>query len=211
MNIFQNLDIDIQDFSINDFAELLTKHCGEQWERACDSEKDTRSLGELAICFKRVEDDSGKSAELTLFEKKPGTLYVPNIIPIGLSKFGAAEYNEILNNFVELVLKPAIDGTKVRYCLTRDKISLEDVVGMDTAKLLKKFSFFANKSTGSTHPSDQKLWFDFLVGVSKSRMELHTDLLEGTLLEQGWSEDRADKLAVEFEFAQALLNYAEGK
>ncbi len=211
MNTFQDLYIDIQDFSINDFAKLLTKHCGAQWERACDSEKNARSLGESVICFKRIKDDDGKSAELTLFEKKPGTLYVPNIIPIEVGEFSIAEYNEILNNFVELVLKPAIKDTNISYKLTKPEVFIEEVVGMDAAKLLKKFSVLANKSTGSSHPPDQKLWFDFLVEVNRSPKELYTDLLEGTLLEQGWSKDGADQLAVEFEFAQALLDYAEGQ
>ncbi len=211
MKTFQDLYINIPGFSIQEFADLLTNYCGSQWKRAYDKEKDVLSMGEVALCFERLENEDFKNAGLTIFEKTPGTVYVPNIVPIESGQLTTDEYNKILNNFIEIILAPATNDTNISYSITKDKIFIEDVVGKDTAKLLENFSVLANKSTGGSHPLDQKRWFRFLVAVNNSDIQLYSDLLESTLVEQGWSSDMATKLVIEFEFAQALLDYTKGK
>ena len=46
MKDFQDLFIHIQDLDISQFANLLTGHCGDQWKRAYDNEKNALPLEE---------------------------------------------------------------------------------------------------------------------------------------------------------------------
>jgi len=46
--------------------------------------------------------------------------------------------------------------------------------------------------------------------ANKQRTNLQTDLVIQTLIDLGWSDERAYELGIEFEFAQDLLNYFKG-
>ena len=76
-----------------------------------------------------------------------------------------------------------------------------------TAKKLQTFSSAANKSTGSGHHYDQERWFDFLVDLHKDRPDFDGTILERWLMDNGWSDDTASDLVIEYEFAQALLSF----
>lgn len=214
MLTFQDLYIKLKNYDIEKFVELLAQQCNEKWQRDLDQEKNMRLLGEMAICFKRLADDPIKSAGLTLFKKENNILYVPNIVPLETSQFSTTEYNLVLKEFVEEILRPtlkdnSITQDQIDYELTPEQVFIEDIAGEDVAKELNNFSALANKSTGSYHPCDKERWFNFLVTANKAGKSLYTDLLENTLIEQGWSADMANKLATEYEFAQSLLNYTK--
>lgn len=168
-------------------------------------------MGEKAFSFEHTAGDGLGRAGLSLFQKDGDTWYVPNIVPLDSSQLSHNQYNKILENFLETIVRPSIAGLPVTAELTGDVLFLKDVVGEEVASLLHKFSVLANKSTGSAHPSDRNRWFDFLIAVQRKHISLNTDLLIHSLMEEGWSEDRAHDLAIEYEFAIGLLDYKEGR
>jgi hypothetical protein len=211
MKTFQDLYIHLNGFEMEALVDLFTKQCNEYWMRAIDREKKSESLGEKAYCFEHSESGGLRNAGLTLFEKSHDVWYVPNIVPIESGQLSYDEYNNLLTDFTNSIVKPVIEDLPVSIELTKDQIFLEDITGEEIAGLLKKFSALANKSTGSSHPLDKKRWFAFIYAVNKAEATVHTDILERTLVEQGWSEESSNELAIEFEFAQDLLNYAKGE
>jgi hypothetical protein len=75
----------------------------------------------------------------------------------------------------------------------------------ESAKLLATYSRSANRTI--THPSDEDLWRNFLIQAHLDRTNLDTETLFRWLTEEeGWLEDRARELTIEFEFALSLLN-----
>ena len=210
MKTFQDLYIHLNGYDMEALAELFTQQCNGFWKRAIEREKDAISLGEKAYCFEHSEGDGLRNAGLTLFEKTHDVWYVPNIVPIESGQLSYDEYNDLLNNFTDFVVKPAITDLPVTIELTKDQVFLEDITGNEIAEKLSRFSALANKSTGSSHPLDKKRWFQFLLAVNNRNVNLDTDILIRTLIEQGWSDESANQLAIEFEFAQNLLNYAKG-
>jgi len=211
MKIFQDLFIHLNGNTIESLIEECTKQCNEFWKRAVEREENASSLGEKAYCFEHSEGDGLRNAGLTLFEKENNTWYVPNIVPIKTGQLSHNEYNDLLNSFIDSIVKPVIIGSPVQIEITNNQIFLEDVVGIEATDKLKRFSILANMSTGSSHPMDKGRWFDFLFTVSNKGVELDTDLLMSSLIKQGWSEESAHELAIEFEFAQGLLDYAKGR
>lgn len=211
MKVFRDLYIRLNGARIEDLIEQFTAHCGDHWDRALDREKDAGSMGEKAFSFEHTAGDGLERAGLSLFQKEGNTWYVPNIIPLDSSQLSHDQYNKILENFLDTIVRPSIAGLQVTAELTGDVLFLKDVVGEDVAALLHSFSVLANKSTGSSHPCDRNRWFDFLIAVQRKRISLNTDLLIHSLMEDGWSEDRAHDLAIEYEFAIGLLDYKEGK
>ncbi|BDV42687.1 hypothetical protein GURASL_16100 [Geotalea uraniireducens] len=211
MKVFRDLYIRLNGARIKDLIEQFTAQCGDHWHRALDREKDAGSMGEKAFSFEHTAGDGLERAGLSLFQKEGDTWYVPNIIPLDSSQLSHDQYNKILENFLDTIVRPSIAGLPVTAELSGDVVFLKDVVGEDVAVLLHNFSVLANKSTGSAHPCDRNRWFDFLIAVQRKHISLDTDLLIHSLMEDGWSEDRAHDLAIEYEFAIGLLDYKEGK
>lgn len=211
MKVFRDLYIKLNGASIEELIEQFTERCGDHWHRALDREKDAGSMGEKAFSFEHTAGDCLERAGLSLFQKEGDTWYVPNIIPLDSSQLSHEQYNRILENFLESIVRPSITCLPVTAELTGDVLFLKDVVGEDVAALLHTFSVLANKSTGSAHPCDRNRWFDFLLAVQRKHISLNTDLLIHSLMEEGWSEERAHDLAIEYEFAIGLLDYKEGR
>lgn len=211
MKVFRDLIINLNGFKIDALVEIFTNKCGDHWRRALDREKDAGVLGEKAFSFEHIQGDGLERAGLSVFQKEGDIWYVPNIIPLDSSELSHCQYNKLLEDFLEKIVRPSIAGLVVTAELTNDELFLKDIVGEEIASLLHKFSVLANKSTGSSHPCDRNRWFDFLIAVQIKQVSLNTDLLIRTLEEEGWSEEKAHDLAIEYEFAIGLLDYKEGK
>jgi len=210
MKTFQNLYIDLNGHDIENFIEQLTKNCGRSWKRAFEREENAKYFNEKAFAFEYIGENGLPNAGLTLFEKDEGICYVPNIIPIEFGQLSIDEYNKLLIDFKSSLVDPAVQNTHIHDELTKDQVFLENIVGKEAADALKRFSSAANKSTGLSHSSDKKMWFEFLSAVQKSGKELSFDVLEATLIEQGWGEERAHDLALKFEYSQDLLDFENG-
>ena len=211
MKVFRDLYIKLNGVKVEELIEQFTARCGDHWHRALDRERDAGSMGEKAFSFEHTAEDGLERAGLSLFQKEGDTWYVPNIVPLDSSQLSRDQYNKILENFLDTIVLPSIAGLPVTAELSGDVVILKDVVGEDVAALLQKFSVLSNKSTGSSHPCDRNRWYDFLIAVQRKRISLDTDLLIHSLMEEGWSEDRAHDLAIEYEFAIGLLDYKEGR
>ncbi len=209
MKIFQDLYIDLHGYDIESFIEQLTRYCGKSWKRNFDREENARYFTEKAFAFEYGGENGLPQAGLTLFEKDQGVWHVPNIVPLKSSQLSVDEYNSLLVDFKTTLVDPSVQNTPIKVELTNEQTFLEDIVGNEAADALRRFSSLANKSTGYSHPYDKRRWFEFLSTVQKSGKKLSYEVLKATLIEQGWSEEWAHDLACEFEYSQALLDFAK--
>jgi hypothetical protein len=207
MKTFRDLFINLNGHTIEELIGKLTQQCSTPWVRAVDREKDLHAFDSQMYCFVRNADENFPKAALVLADKEDDKWYVPNIVPAESGELGIDNYNGILLDFEKSVLRPALTGMTVTTIITNDHISITDIAGKDVEKALERFSALANKSTGSSHPSDKERWFQFLVMANQKEGRITTDLVRQTLLDQGWSSDRAYELMLEYEFARDLLNY----
>ena len=73
---------------------------------------------------------------------------------------------------------------------------------------LRIFSSLANKGTGSSHPSDQERWNDFICQAFTDKSENIQGILERWLIEEEkWHYEIASDLTIEFESGISLLEY----
>lgn len=157
------------------------------------------------LAFGRNAADDLRAAGLVLWSSNDG-YYVPNIVPIESGELSIRQYNAILDDFIERIVRPvaslfdyAIDSTSARQ-------DLEDWTSADASKKLRAFSSAANKSTGASHPMDQRRWFDFIIAVHENHSPIGTDHLFRWLHEiEGWEEESAHELAGEYENSLSLL------
>ena len=175
-------------------------------ERAEEIKRNAMS-SEDVLLFRHDAIDQLPAAGLTLWGRDGG-YYVPNIVPLDARSLSYSEYNAILANFVDRVARPVCDRLGVEIELSSDRQSIEDWTTEDVATRLRRFSAAANKSTGASHPLDQRRWFDFLVASHRSRREIDVETLARWLREvDGWDEETAYDLAGNYQNALALLAY----
>ena len=159
------------------------------------------------LAFRRESADGLPAASLSLWGTDDG-YYVPNIVPAGYGKLNYGQYNAILKDFLAKVLQPVAPRFDFVAETTSDRQDVEDWLSPDAAMKLRAFSNAANKSTGASHPMDQRRWFDFLIAVHRSGTIIGPDLLARWLQEvERWDEESAHELAGDYETSLALLQH----
>ncbi|WP_407829344.1 hypothetical protein [Shewanella algae] len=209
MKTFKDVFIKIDDKLIINFISEVTKNLERPWSRSYESEENSKYLGEISFSFKRAGDNTLPEAGLSIFREEKNNWYIPNIVPLEQSQLSYDEYNNIITDFYNSCLKPVALDLKIDIELTSDALTAEDILGDEANTLLEKFSSLANKSTGSSHPSDQKRWFAFIVETCRKQKYVNSFDLARVLSEQGWSENSVQKLTTEYEFARDLIKYME--
>lgn len=173
-----------------------------------------RTIGPEAApvyCFVCAGDDRHPSASLFLTEFEPGTLFVSNIAPNPLGQLAPREFNAILEEFCERIVRPCAERTGVSVELTADRADLGDWLSETAVRKFRAFTTHANKNTGSAYPPDQERWLDFLVTAHREESRLDADTLRRWLIEvESWAPEVADQLAGEYAFGGLVLSYSEG-
>jgi hypothetical protein len=208
MKTFQQLDIYLKGNKPIFVIEQLEAHLINNWLRDKSVEDKNNTFDETPLyCFKRLPINEITNVSLWLMEKKEGILSVSNILPTEIGQLSYDEYNTIISEFYEKIVKRLEDKISIEAKLTSPEIRLKDFLSIESFKLLSTFSSYANKSTGYLFSLDQQRWFSFILSSHKNHETLDSTLLERFLQEEGWSYDWAVKLSNEYELARNLLNY----
>ena len=205
MKQFKNLDITGPDEQLFAFIDVVSENLPFCWRRDRELEAQWESDSQFAFIYEAKDGDPPSRVFLT---HENGKLSVPNIAPQEPGWLSVSQYNQILDEFAGILRNHRPQDRSLKINVTSDVAAITDWVSPEAAELLDRFSNGANKSTGSSHPSDFQRWADFLIKVHEegSSFRLSTDFLAQWLEEElGWSSDRATKLAFEYEFARDLL------
>ena len=159
------------------------------------------------LLFRTRATENYPEAGLTLWEHEKGYC-VPNIVPLESDQLSYQQYNAILDDFIEVIASDVAVKHGFEISTTSGHQSIGDWIQEDAVTKLHCFSGAANKSTGGSHPADQRRWFDFIVSVHRSGQTLDDDQLTRWLIEvDGWDEGTAHNLADRFKRAMALLKF----
>lgn len=157
---------------------------------------------------------------------RKGYVQVGNIVPLEKDQLSIEEYNSILDMFYTDIAVP--------YCEDHEDIKIDgptsdifdplDYITNESLDKLTCFCDLANKSTGSTHPSDEKRWFEFICQTVDDDRVFDFDTLYKFLMDEdywgkkepgflgvmghfAWSEDKAVELAAEYENYVRIIQY----
>jgi hypothetical protein len=198
-------------------VEQIERSLPAGWIRDREAESRARSAPALTprptYCFACTKDSHRPAAMLILSQKDGETFYVSNIIPMGRHRLSYGEYNAVLEDFYERVLRPNAEQSGLtKHNLTDADVGLDRWMSSATAEKLRRFSACANKSTGSAHPNDRDRWNDFLLSAHRERSSLDSSTLQRWLVEvEDWQPEVAEQLAIEYGSGRALLAFAEGE
>ena len=200
--------------SFEDVASVLTNHLdGARWERADEIQSRVNSRGDskYAVFLRKPEPAAGIPAvHLFLLATGSDEVSVANIVPTESGSIDVGQYNAVLDDFMTSAAGPAALELSATVEVSADHYDLRTEFGKEIADRLVRFSALANKSTGSSHPSDRDRWYEFLVAAHQARRDATSFAgMVGDWLElDGWSSEVAHDLVIEFEFAMGLLDRA---
>ena len=208
IEIFQDLVLTCSDEHRVELYEALGKHAKTPWRHAKEREKspmkDPPYVPDV-IVFEREYGDNFAASGLVFWAESYG-YKVGNIVPLQGDDLDISGYNDVLNDFIKKVVQSALKDTDFRMEVTSPRQTITDWTSKEAAAALHRFSACANKSTGSSHPSDERRWFQFLFAAHKAEGVLDVDLLGRWLIEvEEWTPKMANKLVREYEFGMALL------
>lgn len=153
----------------------------------------------------RYEGSDLPQASLTLWQRD-NSYTITNIVPSKQSMLRIAEYNSLVQDFVDNVVKPAKAQNNFLITVTEPVRQLDSWISKGAADALRRFSVLANKSTTNSHPSDAERWEEFVVAIYRENTKLDTDVFVQWLVEiDGWDEISAQKLAIDYEKGLSLL------
>ena len=137
-----------------------------------------------------------------------GAAIVANVVPVAIGQLTRAEYNAVFDLFCADCLLPAARALNFQWSETAERRDIGDWLSEQAKRKLTVFSDFANKGSGSAHPSDNARWLDFIVQSHKEHSALGAEVLRRWLIEElSWPETIAVQLASEYENARELLTH----
>jgi hypothetical protein len=206
MEIHRELYIRGPNAQLLEFIEDVTQGLGGGWTREKGSEDDLNRDGGEWFCFK-YGGPRTPHAMLCMTFGEDGALYVPNVVPVKSGHLPTGAYNAVVADFYRRFVEKMDPGRGLSCQLTDSQAGLEQWLSPRSARLLQGFSHGANKSTGSSHPSDKEAWNAFIVSAHAEGSELDESMLGRWLLEEGgWDEERAEELSMEYESGRSLLS-----
>lgn len=155
---------------------------------------------------------------------------VGNIIPLEKNELSIDEYNCILMDFYNDVIKPYKEaGTDLSISQPSDDIFEPlTVISPKALEKLESFCSLANKSTGSSHPYDRERWFEFVCQTVDDDRIFDSSTLASFLQDENywgekpkdfigvmghyaWDEEQAYELANEYESLCEVLQFYKKK
>jgi hypothetical protein len=189
-------------------ADLLTNHLPDGWSRSREAEENVFTKTATYYCFTCENRPGVENATMYFVERADQGIHVANIISSRKSELSHAEYNAILEDFTKSVVYQVPDWDKHLVMIFPDKIDVEVLLGSEGYRLLQQYANSANRSTGSAHPSDREMWFDFIWHVHRNAIDFEPSVLKRYMSEEAkWPIEQACQLTIEYEFALGLLRY----
>lgn len=156
---------------------------------------------------------------------------VGNIVPLRKDQLTVQEYNALLDSFYECIILPFHNEYPALEVVgpTSEKFDPLHYISKTALEKLECFCNAANKSTGSSHPSDEERWFDFICQTVDDRQVFGYDTIYKFLMDEdywgkkesgfigvmgnfAWDEEHAGQLALEYDnYVRILQFYKERK
>ncbi|MDQ0246520.1 mRNA-degrading endonuclease toxin of MazEF toxin-antitoxin module [Bacillus fengqiuensis] len=186
----------------------LTKYLSNNVDTEIWSKSDKKDFPDFLIYNRESTSDiSGAYLFLHLTDNK---LEITNIVPSEKHSLTYDEYNHIIDEFYEKFIKPYIINfdTSLDITSSSPEFSINEYLTEKIADKLITFSSAANKATGSSHPLDERRWYDFITTSFRAKKIIPTSVLNRWLVEaEGWSDEIATQLSIEYEKAISLLEF----
>jgi hypothetical protein len=207
LEVFKQLIIRGDPPNLSRLMDEIAGHPATGWRHNRDREpRNMPKLGAgYGIAVFRWEGSNVAPAADLYMKGRGEILEVTNIVPAHIPKLSYAQYNSIISNFASTNILPRQEFLRLKIEETPDRLPITHWLTEEAASRLTAFSNSANRSI--PHALDRERWRAFLIKVHFDQTTLDTETLFRWLTEEeGWPEEAAEPLIIQFEFAFELLD-----
>ena len=149
MKVFRNLIFrgtsDQLAATVDAIQQAMPENAEWQRDRALEQMLRTDSAswsknGGPEFCFACIENDRRPAASLCISRTEADTFHVSNILPAIKRRLAVDEYNDILKEFFDRFVQPALEKTGLSAELTESNVGLEQWLSAEAAEKLAGFS-----------------------------------------------------------------------
>ncbi len=211
MKVYRELELEGAKSALTKAIEIISDSLDNGWSRNIDKERWISAVAsDKKYCFSCRKEEEREAAELWLAYPNDKTLTVTNIVPQETNRLSMEQYNLIISEFYKRFAEPVANTLGIAHTLSPATKPIEEWLSKEAATKLRKFSRFANKTTGSSQPNDRQRWIDFLVAAHSETKTISPDILTQWLIENQWYEDVAHDLSKEYVLSHSLLTFYDG-
>ena len=227
MHIYKELSFVGDKPAFDEFKRIAPSFASGDWKYA----KSDRMRDYIAFDYIGKQVDKAEvSIYYGLNSWRAGILKVGNIVPLQKNQLSIDEYNAVLDLFYEEIIAPNSSKLKGITIIgpETDEFDPLKYISKEALDKLERFCNWANKSTGSSHPSDEERWFDFIVQTVDDDQTFDFDTLFRFLMDEdywgkkdpsfigvmgrfAWDEEHAGELATEYDNYVRFLKYYKDK
>lgn len=202
MQDYRDLKLIASRNELEQLIKTIETNLRDGWTRARDKEVEIK---ENYFIFTNPRTNSKPKSDLYLKFDSNDYLYVCNIIFLEDVKSNIGQYNSILEDFLTKFIEPIANSSCIEIITTPAERTIDNSMSPELSEVLKRFSRLANKSSGGTHPYDEKRFFDFIIQAHNEKSLLDESTFEGLLIDEEWPNDYAFELACKYRFGRDLL------
>lgn len=227
MHIYKELSFVGDKPAFDEFKRIAPSFASGDWKYA----KSDRMRDYIAFDYLGKQVDQ---AEVSIYYGadtwRKGYIKVGNIVPLQKNQLSIDEYNAVLDLFYEEIIVPnqsRLKGIKI-VGPESDVFDPLKYISKEALKKLEHFCNGANKTTGSSHPSDEERWFDFICQTVDDNQTFDYDTIFRFLMDEdywgkkepgflgaighfAWDEEHAGELATEYDNYVRILSYYKDK
>lgn len=181
------------------------------WNREPSVERNLQQvgIGRLGVfCYAWRGGPGRPAASVLMYRRSPGELSISSIVPALRMPLADEEYNNILADFEEKVLRPLAEGLDIKTTIVPPRIDrLGQSLSPDAFRKLNRFISMVDdraKLMKELPMDDRARWDEFWFQVYSDGSVINNNDLGDWLMKQGLSEEMASQLIARMYVGQAM-------
>ena len=200
IEIFQDVSFEYPREDASHLRTCLTRATIPPWRIDSAREEEVKRLSSddtEVLAFARESLNGIPPSYLSLWNTDTIRWTVPNVVPI---EFGAHltvhQYNELISDFLGLILQPVLSSLKVSCCVSSRTLALTDMMSDQAYSALEDFLGIGQPCSDVLHPNDERRLCEFIWRLHEQDEPLDVDLFRRWLTEaENWPEAYTDAVA----------------
>lgn len=211
IEVFQDVSFKYPREDLQTLRTNLKEKANPPWQLDSDWESEVKSRSDSEaeiIAFSREPIDEIAASYLCLWNDSSVEWRIPNVVPRDFGKrLTICQYNDIINDFVDLVLTPTLNSLKTEISLSPRRLKLRDMMSAESLNALRAFLSEGFVCARVLHPNDVQRLCRFIWSLHEHDARFDVDLFRRWLEEaDSWPEDYASSLATRVDQGLTLLN-----
>ena len=194
VEVYQDISFEYPREKSQTLRDFLKRRCSQHWHWDPNWEEELKKRADYdseVIAFARDSYDQIGAAYVHLWNASLKDWTIPNVVPQKIGdRFNVYQYNDIIDDFVQLLLKPVLDSLQTELDVSSRRVQLSDFMSKASRSALHAFLTSDTVCATVIHPHDEQRLCQFIWSLHEGDTNLDVDLFCRWLEEaNSWPRD----------------------